>query len=132
MPTSDLNFLAVYGSLRRRSLAKQGYFVLQNLRFYGHGTIRGLLFVQNGYPAVLEQPGLVRVEVYRVLSEKVWEILDRYEGFHRSLAAHSLFYRKKVALLHPKIRASVYFLGKEIPRGKRHPENFHFQAWRRS
>ena len=118
MPTSDLNFLAVYGSLRRRSLAKQGYFVLQNLRFYGHGTLRGLLFVQNGYPAVLEQPGLVRVEVYRVLSERVWEILDRYEGFRPSLGARALFYRKEVLLLRPGLRVSVYFLGREIPRGK--------------
>ena len=57
MPSSDSSFLAVYGSLRRRSLAKQGFFVLRNLRFYGHGVLRGLLFAKNGYPAVLEQPG---------------------------------------------------------------------------
>ena len=118
MPSPDCSFLAVYGSLRRRSLAKQGFFVLRNLRFHGHGVLRGLLFIQNGYPGVIEQPGLVRVEIYRVLSETMWEILDRYEGFRPSLGARALFYRKEVLLLRPGLRASVYFLGREIPRGK--------------
>jgi gamma-glutamylcyclotransferase (GGCT)/AIG2-like uncharacterized protein YtfP len=114
----DSSFLAVYGSLRRRSLAKLGSFVLRNLRFHGHGMLRGLLFFQNGYPGVVEQSGLVRVEVYRVLSGSVWEILDRYEGCRHSLGCRALFYRKEVALLRPEIRASVYFLGREVPRGK--------------
>jgi gamma-glutamylcyclotransferase (GGCT)/AIG2-like uncharacterized protein YtfP len=118
MPSANSSFLAVYGSLRRRSLAKQGFFVLRSLRFHGHGVLRGRLFIQHGYPAVLEQPGLVRVEVYRVLSAMVWEILDRYEGFRPSLGPRSLFYRKEVILQRPEIRASVYFLGREIPRGK--------------
>jgi gamma-glutamylcyclotransferase (GGCT)/AIG2-like uncharacterized protein YtfP len=121
MPSPDSSFLAVYGSLRRRSLAKQGFFVLRNLRFHGHGVLRGLLFIQNGYPAVLEQPGLVRVELYRVLSETVWEILDRYEGYRHSLGCRALFYRKEVTLLRPQIRASVYFLGREVPRGSKRP-----------
>jgi gamma-glutamylcyclotransferase (GGCT)/AIG2-like uncharacterized protein YtfP len=118
MPSADSSFLAVYGSLRRRSLAKQGFIVLRNLRFHGYGVLRGLLFIQNGYPGVLEQSGLVRVEVYRVLSETVWETLDRYEGYRQSLGCHALFYRKEVTLLRPQIRVSVYFLGREIPRGK--------------
>jgi gamma-glutamylcyclotransferase (GGCT)/AIG2-like uncharacterized protein YtfP len=118
MPSANSSYLAVYGSLRRRSLAKQGFLVLRNLRFHGHGTLRGLLFFQNGYPGVLEQPGHVRVEVYRVLSETVWEILDGYEGYRSSLGVRSLFYRKEVTLLRPQLRASVYFLGREIPRGK--------------
>jgi gamma-glutamylcyclotransferase (GGCT)/AIG2-like uncharacterized protein YtfP len=118
MPSPDSSFLAVYGSLRRRSLAKQGFLVLRNLRFHGHGVLRGLLFFQNGYPGVIEQPGLVRVEIYRVLSETMWEILDRYEGFRPSLGTRALFYRKEVLLLRPGLRAWVYFLGRETPRGK--------------
>jgi len=112
-------FLAVYGSLRRRNLAKQGSVVIRGLRFHTHGLVRGLLFWQNGYPAVLEQPGLVKVEIYRVLSETVWDLLDRYEGYQHSLGFRALFYRREVTLLRPAIRASVYFLGREIPRGKR-------------
>jgi len=118
MPIRNSSFLAVYGSLRRRSVARLGFFVVRNLRFHGYGVLRGLLFVQNGYPGVVEQPGLVRVEVYRVLSENVWDILDRYEGYRPSLGARALFYRKKVTLLRPELRVSVYFLGRETPRGK--------------
>jgi gamma-glutamylcyclotransferase (GGCT)/AIG2-like uncharacterized protein YtfP len=115
----DPTFLAVYGSLRRRSLAKQGSVAIRGLRFHTHGLMRGLLFWQNGYPAVLEQPGLVKVEIYRVLSERVWDLLDRYEGYQHSLGFRALFYRKEVTLVRPAIRASMYFLGREIPRGKK-------------
>jgi gamma-glutamylcyclotransferase (GGCT)/AIG2-like uncharacterized protein YtfP len=118
MPLSDSLFLAVYGSLRRRSLAKQRFSVLQDLHFYGYGILRGLLFIQNGYPAVLEQSGLVRVEIFRLGSERVWEVLDRYEGYQPVLGYRSLFYRKEVRLLRPEIRAWVYFLGREVPRGR--------------
>jgi gamma-glutamylcyclotransferase (GGCT)/AIG2-like uncharacterized protein YtfP len=118
MLPSDPSFLAVYGSLRRRSLAKQRFLVLQDLQFYGYGVLRGLLLIQNGYPAVLEQSGLVRVEIFRLCSEEVWETLDRYEGYQPKLSYRSLFYRKKVSLLRPEIRAWVYFLGRDVPRGR--------------
>jgi gamma-glutamylcyclotransferase (GGCT)/AIG2-like uncharacterized protein YtfP len=118
MLPSGASFLAVYGSLRRRSLAKQGFLVLQDLRFYGYGVLRGLLLIQNGYPAVLEQSGLVRVEIFHLGSEGVWEALDRYEGYRPELSHRSLFYRKEVTLLRPEIRSWVYFLGREIPRGR--------------
>jgi gamma-glutamylcyclotransferase (GGCT)/AIG2-like uncharacterized protein YtfP len=118
MPLSDPSFLAVYGSLRRRSLARQSFFVRRDLEFYAYGVLRGLLLVQNGYPAVLEQSGLVRVEIFRLRSEVIWEVLDRYEGYQPEFGYRSLFYRKKVRLLRPEIRAWVYFLGREVPRGR--------------
>jgi gamma-glutamylcyclotransferase (GGCT)/AIG2-like uncharacterized protein YtfP len=117
MPCSD-SFLAVYGSLRRRSLAKQSFFVLGGLQFYGYGILRGLLLIQNGYPGVLEQPGQVRVEIFRLQGEGILEELDRYEGYRPALGSRSLFYRKEVDLRQPEIRAWVYFLGREIPRGR--------------
>lgn len=137
MPPADLSFLAVYGSLRRRSLAKQRFFVLQELQFYGYGVLRGLLLIQNGYPAVLEQSGLVRVEIFRLGTGGVWQALDRYEGYQPNLGYRSLFYRKEVSLLRPEIRAWVYFLGREIPRGRQKvlpqvAKDFYFPAWRRS
>ena len=119
MSSSDPSFLAVYGSLRRRSLAKQRFIVLRDLEYYGCGHLRGLLFLQSGYPAVLEQPGLVRVEIFRLRAGRSWEELDRYEGYLHELGCRSLFYRKEIILLRPRIRAWVYFLGREIPRGRR-------------
>jgi gamma-glutamylcyclotransferase (GGCT)/AIG2-like uncharacterized protein YtfP len=118
MSLSAASYLAVYGSLRRRSLAKQRFQVLKGLQFYGYGILRGRLLIQNGYPAVLEQAGLVRVEIFRLDSEAVWAALDCYEGYQPELGCRSLFYRKKVSLLRPEIRAWVYFLGREIPRGR--------------
>jgi gamma-glutamylcyclotransferase (GGCT)/AIG2-like uncharacterized protein YtfP len=75
--------------------------------------------MQNGYPGVVEQPGMVAVEIYQVLDGVIWKYLDRYEGYDPAHTAHALFYRKEVKLLRPEIRASVYFLGREITRGRK-------------
>ena len=111
-------FFASYGTLRRRTQWSQGYFVGTCLRFFGYGVLRGLGLAQRGYPAVIEQPGLVRVEIFRVLHESVWPILDRYEGYDAEIGEKSLFIRKAVALVRPQIYAWVYFLGQNIPRGE--------------
>jgi gamma-glutamylcyclotransferase (GGCT)/AIG2-like uncharacterized protein YtfP len=73
---------------------------------------------QRGYPAVLEQPGLVQVEIFQVLRDSIWPILDCYEGYNHEIGRNSLFIRKVVALVRPRIYAWVYFLGQEIPRGR--------------
>jgi gamma-glutamylcyclotransferase (GGCT)/AIG2-like uncharacterized protein YtfP len=124
------SFLAVYGSLRRRSLAKLSFFVLRDLEFYGYGILRGLLLIQNGYPAVLEQSGEVGVEIFRLEGKAILEELDRYEGYRLALGPRSLFYRKEVDLRRPEIRAWVYFLGREIPRGRRPVVRSAAGAWR--
>jgi gamma-glutamylcyclotransferase (GGCT)/AIG2-like uncharacterized protein YtfP len=115
---SEVGFLAVYGTLRRRSHSRQGYLVESGLKFYGYGLLRGLQLEQRGYPAVLEQPGLVQIEIFQVLREAIWPILDRYEGYNPKIGRNSLFIRKAVALVRPQIFAWVYFLGQEIPRGR--------------
>jgi gamma-glutamylcyclotransferase (GGCT)/AIG2-like uncharacterized protein YtfP len=71
------------------------------------------------YPGVVEQSGIVLVEIFEVLDDSVWEILDRFEGFDSSCRGHTLFYRKQVRLLRPEIPVSVYFLGRETPRGRK-------------
>ena len=115
---SDVPFFASYGTLCRRCQWQQGYFVGTCLRFFGYGVLRGVRLAQRGYPAVLEQPGLVQVEVFRVLDASVWPILDRYEGYDQQVGERSLFIRKAVPLVHPQIYAWVYFLGRDIPRGQ--------------
>lgn len=115
---SEVKFLAVYGTLRRRNLSQQGYSVQSGLKFVCCGLVRGLRLAQCGYPAVLEQPGLVPVEIFQVLRDSIWPIIDRYEGYHHEIGRNSLFIRKAVGLVRPRIRAWVYFLGQEIPRGR--------------
>jgi gamma-glutamylcyclotransferase (GGCT)/AIG2-like uncharacterized protein YtfP len=114
---SDL-FLAVYGSLRRRALARRGSAVAGSLSFFGHGTLRGQLFAQNGYPGAVEGPGIIRVEIFRVRDEAVFQALDFYEGFRPGSKGYCLFDRKVIRLLRPGILASAYFLARRTPRGK--------------
>ena len=114
---SNATYLATYGTLRRRSQYSLGVSIVSRLKFYGHGMLRGLLLTQYGYPGVVEHPGLVRVEIFRVLSESVWPELDHYEGYDPGIGERSIFVRKAVALVQPRIYAWAYFLGKQIPRG---------------
>jgi gamma-glutamylcyclotransferase (GGCT)/AIG2-like uncharacterized protein YtfP len=113
------SFLAVYGSLRRRSLVRRGLLVARNLSFFGHGILRGRLFVQNGYPGAIEGPGAIQVEIFRVSDQAVFQVLDLYEGFSPDLSEYSLFYRKVVRLLHPEILATAYFLARQTPKGEK-------------
>ena len=116
-PEFDVPYLAAYGTLRRRSQYRLGYFVGSCLKFYGYGQLRGLRFVQRQYSVVLEQPGLVQVEIFRVLNESVWAILDRYEGYDPRIGKNSLFVRKAVVLVRPRLYAWVYFWGAGLRHG---------------
>ena len=118
-PEFNAPYLVAYGTLRRRSQYRLGYPVGSCLKFYGYGLLRGLRFAQREYPAGLEQqPGLVQVEIFRVLDESVWAILDRYEGYDPRIGKNSLFVRKAVALVRPRIYAWVYFLGACLRHGR--------------
>jgi len=117
-PEFDVPYLVAYGTLRRRTQYRLGYSVGSCLKFYGYGLLRGFRLAQRGYPAVLEQPGLVRVEIFRVLNESIWAILDRYEGYDPRIGKNSLFVRKAVALVRPRVYAWVYFLGACIRHGR--------------
>ena len=117
-PVFDVPYLVAYGTLRRRSQYRLGHSVGSYLKFYGYGLLRGLRLAQREYPVVLERPGLVQVEIFRVLNESVWAILDRYEGYDPRIGKNSLFVRKAVALVRPRIYAWVYFLGPDLRHGR--------------
>jgi gamma-glutamylcyclotransferase (GGCT)/AIG2-like uncharacterized protein YtfP len=111
-------FLAVYGTLMRRSLFQRGVSISQKLSFFGSGQLRGKLFWQNSFPAAVEGCGTIPVEIFRIIDEKVWHDLDRYEGCDFASEPDSLFYRKSVRLLRPSLIVWVYFLGHRQVRGK--------------
>ena len=111
-------FLGVYGTLRRRSLFHRGPSISPKLRFFCFGRLRGRLFCQRSFPAVVEGAGIVCVEVFLVLDSTVWDKLDRYEGCCLPHEPSSLFYRQKVRLLQPSLIVWVYFLGHRQVRGK--------------
>ena len=113
---SDL--LAVYGTLRRRSIFRKLPRAVSRLRFSGFGLIRGLVFWQGRFPALVPAPGIAQVELFRVLDQTVWRDLDFYEGCDPADPQGSLFLRRRVLLANPREVAWAYFLNRRIPLGE--------------
>ena len=114
---SRCDFLAVYGTLRRRSIFNRLPLAVSRLHFVGYGRIRGRLFWQRVFPAVLQDRGIVEVELFQIVDPNVWGDLDFYEGFDPINLGASLFIRRQVLLLNARLRAWVYFLNQRIPLG---------------
>ena len=110
-------FLAVYGTLRRRSIANKLPMAVARLQFFSRGLVRSRLFWQRTYPALIQDRGIAQVELFRIVDPSVLCDLDRYEGFEPTNLRASLFIRNQIQLLNPRVRAWVYFLNRQIPRG---------------
>ena len=117
------NLLAVYGTLRRRSIFHKLPVAAARLQFFSCGLVGGRLFWQRTYPALIQDRGIAQVELFRIVDPSVLADLDRYEGFDSSNLRASLFVRTQVLLLNPQVRAWVYFLNLQIPRGTQQREN---------
>ena len=111
------DLLAVYGTLRRRSIFPKLPLAVPRLYFVGYGQIRGRLFWQRSFPALIQGPGIVGAELFHILDAKVWCDLDSYEGFDPANSRASLFIRRQVLLSTPRRWAWVYFLNRDIPVG---------------
>ena len=114
---ADSDLLAVYGTLRRRSLFNRLPHAVSRLHFAGRGRIRGRLFWQGTFPAVVQDSGVVEVEIFRITDPIVWQDLDSYEGFNPTNLEASLFIRRQVLLLNSRVKPWVYFLNRRIPVG---------------
>jgi len=110
-------FLAVYGTLRRRSIFNRLPVAVSRLHFVGYGRIRGRLFWQRAFPALVQDRGIVEVELFQIVDPNIWGDLDLYEGFDPINLGASLFIRRQVLLLNARRRAWVYFLNQQIPLG---------------
>ena len=119
MTTDDApcELLAVYGTLRRRSIFHKLAVAAARLQFFSCGLVRGRLFWQRTYPALVQDRGIAQVELFRIVDPSVLGELDRYEGFDPSNLRASLFIRKQILLLNPRVPAWAYFLNRQIPRG---------------
>ena len=115
--STGCDLLAVYGTLRRRSIFQKLPVAVSRLHVVGCGLIRGRLLWQRTFPALIQDRGVARVELLRIRDPKVWPDLDFYEGFAPTNLQCSLFIRKKVLLLNPRLIVWTYFLNQGIPRG---------------
>jgi len=114
--------LAVYGTLRRRSVFHKLPVAASRLQFISYGLIRGRVLWQRTYPALIEDRGIAQVELFRIVDANVLGDLDRYEGFDSTNLRASLFVRTQVLLLNPQVRAWVYILNLQIARGTQQRE----------
>ena len=115
--SAPCELLAVYGTLRRRSIFHKLPVAAARLQFFSCGLIGGRLFWQRTYPALIQDRGIAQVELFRIVDPTVLNDLDRYEGFDPSNLRASLFVRNQILLLNPSVQAWVYFLNRQIPRG---------------
>jgi gamma-glutamylcyclotransferase (GGCT)/AIG2-like uncharacterized protein YtfP len=109
--------LAVYGTLRRRSIFPKLPMAASRLQFFSYGLIRGRLFWQHSYPALIQHRGFAQVELFRIVDPNVLGDLDRYEGFDSGNPQASLFIRTQILLLKPRFWVWAYFLNRNIPLG---------------
>ena len=61
---------------------------------------------------------MTAVEIFRVIDPDVIRTLDFYEGFDPANPRASLFIRRQVPLVRPRLWAWVYFLNRNIPLGR--------------
>jgi gamma-glutamylcyclotransferase (GGCT)/AIG2-like uncharacterized protein YtfP len=108
-------WLACYGTLRRRSLyARTNHAVAGQLQFRGYGLAYGRLHWQRSYPALVSEPGLVPVEIYRLNDPALFAWLDAYEGYAPGWPARSLFLRRLTLLHRPRSWVWLYRLNPSL------------------
>ena len=113
-PVNNPDLVAVYGTLRRRSLFQKLPQIIPELRFFGYGLIKGRIFWLGRFPGLILVNGVVQVEVYCITAASVWHELDQYEGFDPENCLSSLFLRQKVRLLHSGRLVWLYVLNHNI------------------
>ena len=125
--SKHIEYIFVYGSLRRD--AKNDVFeeVRPHLQYVGVGSFPGLLFDLGGYPgAVLtdeKTSSKVKGELYTIEESRneVLRTLDDYEEYFRDSISKSLFIRKRVDVTlrnGKEVNSWVYLFNKKLLHSK--------------
>jgi len=86
----------------------------KHLRFVCESQVQGVLYNLGSYPGLKEGAGLVKGEVYEVLSPEVWTVLDPYEDYFPEDEAGSLYLRKSIKLMDEPGYAWTYIYNQEV------------------
>lgn len=103
------NYLFVYGTLKRAFSNEYARFLGSNAAYIGEASVRGRLYLLEGYPGLVLAEGGYDVygEVFEVTRNhlEVFEMLDHYEGI-----SQGLYHLKEVDLKvnNKTLRARLY------------------------
>lgn len=97
--------MACVGGLRRLGDTRA-------LRYVGPCRMRGGLVDLGRYPGLVPVDGFVEGELYEVTDPAMFEVLDRFEGYHPAGTRPSLFVRRRIRLYEPQLDAWVYTYNK--------------------
>jgi gamma-glutamylcyclotransferase (GGCT)/AIG2-like uncharacterized protein YtfP len=92
------NLVAVYGTLKRGGA---NHHLLAEGRRSAHvadGYVRGALYDLGPYPALVKGLEPVAVEVYRLLDDRLLDVLDRLEDYRPQDEAASEYVRRRVGV----------------------------------
>lgn len=127
MTDEPLLFVALYDDLMAGRPVHELFGLAQKADLLGPCRIRGRLLTLDDLPALVDGPGEVAGELYRVKRLAVLEELDAYEDADPTGQSETEFERIKVRLIDPDLDAWVYRL--------RNPESATGQApsgdWRK-
>lgn len=92
--------LFVYGTLHPARAPAEIADAVGELQSLGPGTVRGRLYLLEGYPGLVldEEANAVAGEIFEVPSVALWSRLDSYEGYHPDDEAGSLFVRRRAKI----------------------------------
>ena len=71
--------------------------------------LTGRLYDYGPYPCLVPGDGLVRGELWRVVSDEALEILDAWEEYDPRSPGSSVYRRRRARLLEPQGQAWVYY-----------------------
>jgi gamma-glutamylcyclotransferase (GGCT)/AIG2-like uncharacterized protein YtfP len=102
--------LATYGTLLRGMGRQEALGIADALAFVAPGRFDGELYALDSFPGAVPGKGTVQAELFRLRSDDVWDVLDRYEGYVPGAEARSCFVRRRTALRAPaETTAWVYW-----------------------
>lgn len=114
-----MNFLFVYGTLRKRFNNPMSKYLNENAHYLGEGFIQGQLYHISWYPGFVESQNIldkVVGDIYKIDSSNdktLFNQLDEYEG--------DAYFKKtlKVSFGEKEIQATVYIFKGDISNKKR-------------
>lgn len=113
---ADCRLIAFYGSLLSPFPTQERLGVDQALERLGPCRLRGRLLDLGAYPGLVEGPGLVRGELYRLADPAALAVLDGFEGYRPEDPGGSEYLRRAEELAEPAVTAWVYRL-RQAPAG---------------